>query len=73
MNFWQQHPFELKGFSKIAFNHLIAPATSVASESTFSTAAYLSRKQRSRWTPANLSFSMFLKDKIDDDNDEFDN
>ncbi|CAF3557709.1 unnamed protein product [Rotaria socialis] len=48
------------------------PATSVASKSAFSTASYLLRKQQSRLTPNNLSYSMFLKDKFDDDNDELD-
>ncbi|CAF3515109.1 unnamed protein product [Rotaria socialis] len=52
--------------------NLIVDATSVASKSAFSTASYLLRKQQSRLTPNNLSYSMFLKDKFDDDNDELD-
>lgn len=72
MSFWNQNQVELKFLSKMAFSHLITPATSVASESAFSMAAYLSRKQRSRLTPTNLAYSMFLKDKLDDDHDEFD-
>ncbi len=54
MNFLQQHQSELKYLSKIAYDHLIIPATSVPSESAFSTASYLLRKQRSRLTPSNL-------------------
>ncbi len=72
MQFWQQHQSELNCLSRIAFDHLVTPATSVASESSFSTASYLLRKQRSRLTPTNLSYSMFLKDKLGDDNDEVD-
>ncbi len=72
MQFWQQHQSRLKCLSKIAYDHLITPATSVASESAFSTASYLLRKQRSPLTPNNLCFSMFLKDKLDDNNDELD-
>ncbi len=70
MQFWEQHRSEMKTLSNIAFDHLVSPATSVASESAFSTASYLLRKQRSRLTPDNLCYSMFLKDKLDDDNDE---
>ncbi|CAF3481334.1 unnamed protein product [Rotaria socialis] len=55
-----------------AFDYFFIPATSVASKSAFSTASYLLRKQQSRLTPNNLSYSMFLKDKFDDDNDELD-
>ncbi len=73
MNFWQQNQSELKYLSKIAYDHLITPATSVPSESAFSTASYLLRKQRSRLTPTNLCYSMFLKDKLDDNNHELDN
>jgi len=72
MNFWQQNQSELKYLSKIAYDHLITPATSVPSESAFSTASYLLRKQRSRLKPINLCYSMFLKDKIDDNNHELD-
>ena len=70
MQFWQQHQSELNCLSKTAFDYLVTPATSVASESAFSTASYLLRKQRSRLAPTNLSYSMLLKDKLDDDNDE---
>jgi hypothetical protein len=73
MEFWQHNQSELKCLSQIAYDHLITPATSVPSESAFSTASYLLRKQRSRLTPNNLCYSMFLKDKIDDNNDELDN
>ena len=55
----------VKHLYKYATYHLVTPATSVASESAFSIASCLFRKQRSRLTPENLSSTMFLKDKID--------
>lgn len=66
MEFWNIHRVQLKHLYKYAVYHLVSPATSVASESAFSTASYLLRKQRSRLTPENLSSSMFLKDKVND-------
>ncbi|CAF1508149.1 unnamed protein product, partial [Adineta ricciae] len=72
MEFWEQNRSELNGLFKIACGHLVTPATSVASESAFSTASYLLRKQRSRLTPDNLCHSMFLKDKLHDDGNESD-
>jgi len=67
MQFWQLHRIELNCLYKYASYHLVSPASSVASESAFSTASYLLRKQRSRLTPENLSYSMFLKDKLSDE------
>lgn len=69
MEFWNIHRFQLKRLYKYATHHLTSPSTSVASESAFSTASYLLRKQRSKLTPANLCSSMFVKDKL---NDRFD-
>ncbi|CAF4200972.1 unnamed protein product, partial [Adineta steineri] len=65
MNFWNVHRIQLKNLYKLTTYHLVTPATSVASESAFSTASYLLRKQRSRLTPQNLSSSMFLKGGIE--------
>ncbi|CAF3597750.1 unnamed protein product [Rotaria sp. Silwood2] len=67
MEFWDVHRIQLKHLYKYAAYHLVSPVTSVASESAFSTASYLLRKQRSRLTPENVSSSMFLKDKLNDD------
>ena len=66
MKFWDINRFQLEHLYKYAVRHLASPGTSVASESGFSTASYLLRKQRSRLTPENLSFAIFLKDKLDD-------
>lgn len=65
MQFWKIHQHELKMLSTLAARFLATPATSVPSESAFSTASYLLRKQRSCLSPLNLSFSLFLKDKMD--------
>ncbi|CAF1428121.1 unnamed protein product [Adineta ricciae] len=67
MEFWNMHRVQLKYLYKYATHHLVSPATSVASESAFSTASYLFRKQRSRLTPENLCSTMFLKDKIENE------
>ncbi|CAF2407349.1 unnamed protein product [Rotaria sp. Silwood2] len=67
MQFWQSHQLELQHLSKIAASYLSTPAISVSSESAFSTASYLLRKQWSHLTPVNLSHLMFLKDKLQTD------
>ena len=72
MHFWQQHESELEYLSRMALDYLVTTPTSVPSENAFSTASYILRKQRSVLTPDNLSYSMLLKDKFDDD-DEIDN
>ena len=66
MKFGDINRFQLEHLYKSAVRHLASPATSVTSESAFSTASYLLRKQRSRLTPENLSSAMFLKDKLND-------
>ncbi|CAF3997905.1 unnamed protein product [Rotaria magnacalcarata] len=62
--FWQMHYTKLPILSHLAKIHLSAPGTSVPSESAFSTSAYTARKERARLSPENLSYSVFLKDKI---------
>ena len=66
-SFWKLHGHQLKFLSSLAWKHLIIPSTSVPSESTFSMAAYLGRKERSHLTPDNFSMLVFLKDKVIDD------
>lgn len=66
MKFWQKNQPDLPLLSKMAFKYLVSSATSVASESAFSTASYLLRKQRSRLSPNNLCYTMFLKDKMNE-------
>ncbi|CAF0834218.1 unnamed protein product [Adineta steineri] len=62
--FWNLHSNKLKFLSSLARKNLIIPSTSVPSESTFSVAAYLGRKERNRLTSENLCMLVFLKDKI---------
>jgi len=64
--FWNLHGQKLKFLSTLARKQLIVPSTSVPSESTFSVASYLGRKETSRLTPENLSTLVFLKDKVND-------
>ena len=66
MMFWDINRFKLEHLYKYAVRHLASPGTSIAFESTFSTASCLLREQRSRLTPENLSSAMFLKDKLND-------
>lgn len=65
-SFWQRHQSQLKCLASLARKHLITPATSVPSESAFSVASFLGRKERSRLSPHNLAQLAFLKDKMDD-------
>ncbi|CAF4594516.1 unnamed protein product [Didymodactylos carnosus] len=51
--------------SSLIQRFLSTPATSVASESCFSIASYLHRKQRSSLSPSNLAYTVFLKEKFD--------
>ncbi|CAF3826359.1 unnamed protein product [Rotaria sp. Silwood1] len=63
--FWQTYGQNFPALAKLAKQMLSTPATSVPSESCFSVASFLGRKERSRLTGENLSSSVFLKDKID--------
>jgi hypothetical protein len=69
MAFWRLHQHELGYLSQLSRQFLCSPATSVPSESAFSTASFLGRKESARLSPANLCFSMFLKDKVNDVSD----
>ena len=62
--FWRTYGHMFRVLGKVAKMLLSAPATSVPSESCFSTASFLGRKERSRLTDENLSSSIFLKDKV---------
>ena len=65
-SFWKLHGHQLKFLSSLTWKHLIIPSTSAPSESTFSMAAYLGRKERSCLTPDHFSMLVFLKDKVID-------
>ena len=66
--FWYLHGSTLKFLSTLVRNHLVVSCTSVPSESTFSVASYLGRKERSRFSTENLCTSVFLKDKTNKSN-----
>ena len=65
--FWSMHGSKLKFLEPLARKHLIVPATSVPSESVFSTAAFIGRGERSRLISENLATLVFLKDKINEE------
>jgi hAT family C-terminal dimerisation region len=62
--FWKQHGSQMPLLKELAQYHLATPGTSVPSESAFSQSAYIARKERSRLTAENLSYTVFLKDKL---------
>ena len=62
LSFWKQNKSLLPNLSPLAQKYLASPGTSV--ESAFSTSSYYGRKQRARLSSENLSFSVFLKDKL---------
>ncbi|CAF3102323.1 unnamed protein product [Rotaria sp. Silwood2] len=62
--FWKKYERSLPLLSKMARRYGSITASSVPSESSFSIAGYLARKNRSSLSAKNLKYSMFLKDKI---------
>ena len=64
LDFWKQYHTNLPTLSQLARSYLAASGTSLSSESAFSISAYVARKERSRLSSENLSFTMFMKDKI---------
>ncbi|CAF1069742.1 unnamed protein product [Adineta ricciae] len=64
ITFWKQYGQELPMFQNMAKCYLATSSTSVPSESAFSSSAYVARKERSRLTAENLSYSVFLRDKL---------
>ncbi len=62
--FWQTHGDSFSILGKLAKTMLSVPVTSVPSESCFSISSFLGRKERARLSGENLSYSVFLKDKI---------
>ena len=65
IEFWKLHHPQLPILAHLAKAHLVASGSSVPSESAFSCSAHVARKERSRLTPENLAYSVFLKDKLD--------
>ena len=61
IQFWKTHGYNFPRLFKLAKQYSCTPATSVASESAFSTAAFINRKERSRLSLENLAATVFLK------------
>jgi hypothetical protein len=61
--FWNRHKNELPGMIDLVKAYNMRPATSVASESLFSSANYVQRKHRSSLAPNTLKYSMLLRDQ----------
>ena len=62
--FWKLYHPQYPILSKFARKYLSTPATSVPSESAFSSSAYVERKERARLSSENLSLTVFLRDKL---------
>ena len=60
--FWQSHEKQLPLMASYAREICISTATSVPSESSFSIANYVQRKERSNLSSYNLRYSMVLRD-----------
>jgi hypothetical protein len=61
--FWITHQATLPRLTILVRRFNICPATSVASESTFSVAGYLQRKQRASLSSSAMRYSIVLKNK----------
>ena len=59
--FWNDQQRSMPLLASFVRRYGIIPATSVASESAFSVAGYLQRKQRSSLSPSTLRYLMVLK------------
>lgn len=64
VQFWKIHRHRLPLLTYLVKIHLIACATSVPSESAFSSSAFVARKERARNSGQNLAYAVFLKDKV---------
>ncbi|CAF2049764.1 unnamed protein product [Rotaria magnacalcarata] len=61
--FWSSYEMELPRLAALVRAYNIRPASSVASESLFSIAGYVQRKQRSSLASNTLRYSMVLRDR----------
>ncbi|CAF3403614.1 unnamed protein product [Rotaria sp. Silwood2] len=62
--FWQRYGEQMPILKAMVQKYLSAPGTSVPSESAFSSSAYIGRKERAQLSPENLSYTVFLQDKL---------
>ena len=63
--FWCEHSKDMPMLAILARKYLAISASSVPSESAFSVANYVLRKNRLALSSRNLKYTMFLKDKLD--------
>ena len=61
--YWRNNHFRLPQLATVVRKYSIIAAASTPSESRFSTANYVARKERSSLSSRNLRFSMILKEK----------
>ena len=61
--FWKKNHQKIPILAKRCIAVSIAPLTSVPSESSFSVAGHVNRKERSRLDPETLTLTMLLKGK----------
>ena len=64
ITFWKTYGEQLPLLKEMGQTYLPAPGTSVPSESAFSLSDYVGRKERAQLGPENLSYSIFLRDKL---------
>ncbi|CAF4481377.1 unnamed protein product, partial [Rotaria sp. Silwood2] len=68
LQFWKTNKSLLPNLATLVQKCLASPSTSTKSESAFSLSAYYGRKQRARLSSKNLGLSVFLKDKLSNEN-----
>jgi len=61
--FWKSYSYEIPRLANLNRRLNTIPATSVASESTFSIAGFIIRKERSGMCSRNLKYSLILRDE----------
>lgn len=59
--YWKKNQSYLPILARMVRHYCVMPISSVASESAFSIAGYIQRKQRSSLSPAALRYSMLLR------------
>lgn len=64
LSFWKTYGDQIPLLKAMAQRYLATPGTSVASESAFSKSSYVGRKERARLSLENLSYTVFLQDKL---------
>lgn len=64
ITFWRSHGGQMPLLKAMAQRYLSTPGTSVPSESAFSSSAYIGRKERARLSGENLSYTVFIRDKL---------